>query len=120
MKYMVLIYGNETTWNSWTDQDHEYVISAHKALTEDLKESGAFLSSAGLTTLEAATVTRRTGRTVITDGPFAEAKEVLAGYYLLECPSLSEATEIAARLPEAAWNTIEVRALLSEEDLGMT
>lgn len=107
-----MIYGNQATWDSWSPEDYQAVMSAHATLQADLAASGEFVGTEGLTTVDARTVRVRDGAPVVTDGPFTEAKEVLAGYYLVECESLERATEIAARLPEAAYDPIEVRRIM--------
>lgn len=110
-----MIYGNDTTWDSWTDQDRLDVAEAHGLLLRDLTESGELIGSEGLTTIGARTVRMSAGQPIVTDGPFTEAKEVLAGYYLVDCADLDRATEIAARLPEARFDPIEVRALMDQD-----
>ena len=114
-----MIYGNPTTWDSWTDEDYADVIRAHQALQKDLTGSGELIGSAGLTTVDARTVRVSDAVPVVTDGPFTEAKEYLAGYYLVDCASIERATEIAGSLPEARYNPIEVRRIMDQAELGM-
>src|SRR5262245_13987889 len=104
-----MIYGNPATWDSWTDEDYGEVIRVHQAIQRDLTESGELVGSAGLTTIGARTVRVSGDVPVVTDGPFTEAKEYLAGYYVVDCASVERASEIAARLPEARYNPVEVR-----------
>lgn len=111
---MLMIYGNKSTWESWSDQDYDEVIAAHKVLLADLTASGELVGSAGLTTLNARSVRVHDGVPAVTDGPFTEAKEVLAGYYLVECDGVERATEIAARIPEAKYDPIEVREIMDD------
>ena len=108
---MLLIYGNQQTWDLLADRGYDDLMKRHVALGDELAGSGELLGSGGLTTVDARTIRVRDGETAITDGPFAEAKEVLAGYYLVECDSLERATDIARRIPEAELNLVEVRQL---------
>jgi hypothetical protein len=110
VKYMLLIYGNDQTWDSLDAEGIESVYDKHRALLAETKAAGELLAADGLTTDNARIVQVQDGVPAVTDGPFTESKEVLAGYYLLEC-SLERATELAARLPEARYSPIEVRAL---------
>jgi hypothetical protein len=110
VKYMLLIYGNQETWDALDAVGMEAVWSRHRELMAELKASGEFVAADGLTTADARVVRIQDGVPAVTDGPFSEAKEVLAGYYLVDC-SLERATELAARLPEAPYSPIEVRAL---------
>ena len=119
MKYLLMIYGNQSTWDSWSDADYEAVIAAHTMLQEELFASGELVGAEGLTTEEARTVRVSGGVPAVTDGPFTEAKEVLAGYYLVECDSVERATEIASRLPEAQYDPIEIRRIMDRAEFGM-
>jgi hypothetical protein len=112
---MLLIYGNQATWDAMVEEDYQ----AHASLVEELGESGELLGSEGLTTLNARTVRAPNGVPVVTDGPFSEAKEVLAGYYLVDCDSLERATEVAARLPETRRSLVEVRRIMDKAEMGM-
>lgn len=108
MKYMLLIYGNDETWDTLHAEGIEGVLDQHRVLAEELKANGELVDGIGLTTTNARVVRVRDGVPAITDGPFTEAKEVLAGYYIVDC-SAERATEIAARLPEAPYSPIEIR-----------
>ncbi|GAA1673811.1 YciI family protein [Kribbella sp. NPDC056951] len=110
MKYMLLIYGNTETWEAMRAEGMDAVYGAHRALLAEMRAAGEFVASDGLTTAGARVVQLQDGVPAVTDGPFTEAKEVLAGYYLVEC-SLERATELAAKLPEARFSPIEIRAL---------
>jgi hypothetical protein len=114
VKYMLMIYGKPETWDSWSEEDNQRVIAAHKELVADITASGELIGTAGLTTVNARSVRVHDGVPAVTDGPFTEAKEVLAGYYLVECDSIERATEIAARVPEAAYDPIEVREVMED------
>lgn len=109
MKYMLLIYGNTETWDTLQALGIEGVLDQHRKLTEELKANGEFIDGLGLTTANARVVRVSDGVPAVTDGPFTEAKEVLAGYYLVDC-SPERAVEIAARLPEAPYSPIEIRS----------
>ncbi len=113
MKYLIMVHSNPTSlahWETLTDAEKEEFGRAHYALTDALLDSGHLVASEGLAPVETATqVTVRDGAIVATDGPFAEVKEHLAGFYLVECSDLDEAVGIAARVPDAAFNHVEVR-----------
>ena len=112
MKYMLLIYGNQETWDLLEERGYGDLMKRHVALGEELAATGEFVGSSGLTTAESRTVRVRNGAPEITDGPYAEAKEVLAGYYLVDVTSLDRAIEIAARIPEAELDLVEIRPLI--------
>ncbi|MDX2968081.1 YciI family protein [Kribbella solani] len=108
MKYMLLIYGNEQTWSALAALGLDQVLDEHRKLGAELKANGELVDGIGLTVDNARVVRVNDGVAAVTDGPFTEAKEVLAGYYLVDC-DLDRATEIAARLPEAPYSPIEIR-----------
>ncbi|HZX04948.1 YciI family protein [Kribbella sp.] len=109
MKYMLLIYGNQETWDALHEQGIDGVMEQHHKLSAELTASGELVDGIGLTTANARVVRVQDGVPAVTDGPFTEAKEVLAGYYVVDCASLDRATEIATRLPEAPYSPIEIR-----------
>src|SRR6185437_16950470 len=89
------------------------MMGAYRAYTEAMKKAGVFVAGDALQTSDTATVVRvRDGRTQVLDGPYAEAKEQLAGYYLIEARDLDAALEWAARCPGAEWGTMEVRPIM--------
>jgi hypothetical protein len=112
MKYLLMIYGNETTWDALSQDDE--VMSRHRALLDELGASGELIGTEGLTTAGARTVRVFGGEAIVTDGPFTEAKEMLAGYYLVDCASIERATQIAARIPEARFSPVEVRRIMDD------
>jgi hypothetical protein len=116
VKYVILIYHNARSrdvWNAFTDAQRAAGIQAHMQLVEDLTESTELVLPVALAEpSEGARVSQRAGA-VSTDGPFAEAKEHLAGFYLVDCDSLSRAVAIGGRIPEAAFGLVEVRPLLA-------
>ncbi|MCW2885896.1 MAG: hypothetical protein QOE54_2569 [Streptosporangiaceae bacterium] len=114
MKYMLLIYGNQATWDASLEKEYREVVEAHEVLIKELTESGELVAAVGLTIVDARTVQVRDGVPAVTDGPFTEAKEVLAGYYLVDCESIERATEIATRVPEARLDPVEVRRLMDD------
>jgi hypothetical protein len=120
VKYLLMIYGNKQTWDGWSEDDYQAVIRTHLELQAELTASGELVGSEGLTTVDARTVRVSGGGPVVTDGPFTEVKEVLAGYYVVDCASLERAVEIAGRLPEARFDPIEVRRIMDKSEFGMT
>jgi len=111
MQYALLIYEDESKNSShWPAGTRQAFFEEFHALTRELREKGILLASQRLTeTSSATTVQVRDGQTLTTDGPFAETKESLAGFYLLECADLDEALRWAARVPIARTGSIEVR-----------
>lgn len=115
MKYMLLVYLAEDALSD-SERQHCYLESAQ--LTQDLNASGQYLSASPLHPVSTATSVRiRDGRRVVTDGPFAETREQLGGYYLVEARDLDEALSIAERIPPARFGTIEIRPVLEIEGL---
>jgi hypothetical protein len=119
VKYLLLIYLNRESrkvWEALPEDQRAEGMRAHAALDEDLAASGELIVTEALAdTSLAKRVSEREGKTITSDGPFAEAKEILAGIYLIECESIERAIEIAARMPEAPIGEIEVRPIM---DLG--
>lgn len=119
MKYLILIWSNPASrkaWDGFSDGERAEGYRAYAALTEELAGSGELIVTEALADpSQASRVSVTEGRTVTSDGPFAEVKEHLAGFYLVDCDSRERATEIAARVPEAELGLIEVRPVL---DLG--
>ena len=110
MKYMLLVYLDEQALTE-TEREDCYVKSAQ--LAQDLNSSGNFLSAGPLHPVATATSVRvRDGRRLVTDGPFAETREQLGGYYLIEARDLDDAMGIAERIPVARLGTIEIRPVL--------
>ena len=114
MQYMLLIYGDESAWSTRSEEENGKIFQDYGAYTEELRASGAFVEGAPLQpTGTATTVTLVDGDRVVTDGPFAETKEQLGGYYIVDVASLDEALEWAAKIPSARLGTIEVRPVMS-------
>ena len=111
-QYMVLVYEEEV--DPAVQAEREQQLPMFAELHRSLREAGLLVGVQRLHSVQSATSVRvRDGQTEIIDGPFAVTKEVLAGYYVLECADLDEALKQAARLPMARWGTIEVRPVLS-------
>lgn len=115
MKYMLLIYGAEDAIN---DTERKACYGKSSQLAHDLKANGQYLSASPLHSVSTATSVRvRSGKRMVTDGPFAETREQLGGFYLIDASDLDEAIGIAERVPGAAWGTIEVRPIVELPDL---
>ena len=113
-QYMLLVYEEEVGEAGQAERDRELPVLVE--LNRSLREAGLLGTVRGLRSVETATSVRvREGEAEITDGPFAVTKEVLAGFYLLECADLDEALEQAARMPMAGWGTVEVRPVVSAD-----
>jgi hypothetical protein len=123
VKYLILIYSNPASravWEGLSDAQRAEGLQRYAALNEDLAASGELIVAEALADPSLATrVSVRAGRTMTTDGPFAEAKEHLAGFYLIECEGIDRAVGHAARVPEAAYGLVEVRPVLDLNGLGL-
>ena len=123
MKFLILIYSNPTflkVWEGLSDTEQLEFSRGHLALSDSLAASGELIVSEGLADPSLAKrVSVRDGQTMTSDGPFAEVKEHLAGFYLIECESIERAIEHAARVPDAAYNEVEVRPVLDLSGLEM-
>ncbi len=113
MKYMILIYGNVESWEAMTPESFAALMAAHEALQAELKESGEFVDTNELPAENAKIVRRRDGVAEVTDGPFTEVKEIVAGYYIVDCVDMARATEIAGKLAESEFGLVEVRQMTS-------
>ena len=110
MKYMLLIY---TAENAWTDGEREQCLVESTQLTHELNANGQYLGASPLLPVAMATSVRvREGKRLVTDGPFAETREQLGGYFLIEARDLNEAINIAGRIPGSRKGTVEVRPVL--------
>ena len=116
MKYVILIHSNPQSreiWESFTDSQRAEGYRAYAALGEELMASGELIVTEALADPSLTKrVSVRDGRTITSDGPFAEVKEHLAGFFLIECESEARAVEIAARIPEADLDLVELRPVL--------
>jgi hypothetical protein len=113
VKYLVLIYGDEHGFEEMTEEQRQAVYKQYDELASDLATKGQMLGADELApTTSATTVRVRDGERLVTDGPFAETKEQLGGYFLVEVDDLDAAIDIAARVPSARSGSIEVRPLM--------
>jgi hypothetical protein len=121
VKYLILIYSNPASreiWEGFSDDQRAEGYRYYAALTEELAAAGELIVSEALADPSLTTrVTVLDGQTLTSDGPFAETKELLGGFFLLECESHERAVEVAARVPEAELGLVEVRPVLG---LGVT
>ena len=113
MKYLCLIYADEKIEPQPGTPEMERLMEAYGAFTHDIQEKGVMVGGEALQPVATATTVRlRGGKTEIVDGPFAETKEQLGGFYILDCKDLDEALSIAARIPSAEHGSVEVRPVL--------
>jgi len=110
MKYMLLVYSEE---KALTDSERQHCYAESTELTHELDARGQFIAASPLQPVATATSVRvREGKRLVTDGPFAETREQLGGYFLIEASDLNEAVAIAGRIPAARWGTVEVRPVV--------
>lgn len=110
MKYMLLIYADE---NAWTETERAACYAESAQLAQRLHESGQYVSANPLHSVSTATSVRvREGKRVVTDGPFAETREQLGGYFLIEATDLDEAITVASRIPGARKGSVEIRPVM--------
>ncbi len=113
MRYMLLIYGDEADDLNPADAGFDEMMTGYAAFTQEVQEKGAFLGGEPLQSVATATTVRvRDGKASHVDGPFAETREQLGGYYLLECKDLDQALDYATRIPAASRGCVEVRPIM--------
>jgi hypothetical protein len=113
VEYLLLIYGDEDGWEALSDEERETAIGEYVALRRDLAAQDKYGGSNELHGVETATTVRvRDGDALVTDGPFAETKEQVGGYFLVDAESLDEAIEWAARIPAARRGAVEIRPVV--------
>jgi hypothetical protein len=113
MQYLLLIYGPEDVWATMSEAETGAVMDEYRAFTESIQAQGIMQSGAPLAASSTArTVRVRDGRATVSDGPFAETREQLGGFYLVDCETEQEAIDAAARIPNARFGSIEVRPLM--------
>ena len=113
MKYLCLIYENEQAWAAMPQPEADAMMGEYFAFTDGYTKSGHVLGSNALQPTQTATTVRvRNGKISTTDGPFAETREQLGGYYLVEAKDLNEAIQVAAKIPGARTGSIEVRPIM--------
>jgi hypothetical protein len=113
MKYLCLIYDDESMWGKMSKEEGGKFMAGYDAFTKDIKASGHYVGGNPLQPTSTATTVRvRNGKVSTTDGPYAETKEQLGGYYLVEAKDLNDAIQVAARIPGALGGAIEVRPIM--------
>jgi hypothetical protein len=113
VQYLLLINDEESVWGSLPESERNAMYAEYGSYTEELRTRGLLVDANQLQpTSTATTVSVRDGETIVTDGPFAETKEVLGGYYLIDVETLDEALEWAAKIPSARYGHIEVRPVV--------
>src|SRR5262245_13024821 len=113
MQYLLLIYEREADWNAMRDEEHGAILPEYMRFTQGImKRAHHRAVQAHQPVATATTVRVRNGKTVTTDGPFAETREQLGGYYLVEAKDLDEAISLAARIPAARYGSVEVRPIM--------
>ena len=117
MKYLALIYSDETAWEAFSEEERAAGYAQYTAFSEEAGKAGVIVGGDELAAVRTATTVRvRDGQTQVTDGPYAETKEALGGYFLLECASMDEALDWAAKIPGAHHGAVEVRPVHAGED----
>jgi hypothetical protein len=112
MQYLLLIYDDEKIWEAMSKEQSGSMMGSYMKFTNDIKASGHMRAGDALQPVHTATTVRvRDGKTTTTDGPFAETREQLGGYYLIEAKDLDEAVKIAAKIPSATVGSIEIRPI---------
>src|SRR5262245_26273816 len=118
MKYALLIYGAEKDWAEKSQEEQGSIYSEYMNYTRELKDSGKMLSCAPLDPTSTATTIRvRSGKTAPTDGPFADTKEQLGGFYVVDVKDLNEAIDWASRIPDAQTGSVEIRPLMDVPEM---
>ena len=116
MQYALTIYDDQSKWGDMTPEDGAAVSEAYGKVTEEMRAAGIYRAGEGLQPVTTATTVRvPNGERLVTDGPFAETKEQLAGFYVLDCKDLDEAIEWAAKIPGAQSGCVEVRPVIQYE-----
>ena len=116
MQYVLLIYSNEKDWTDWSSTDRDSMLREYMEFSKSIAQSGHYRAGDELApTSNATTVRVRDKKRLVTDGPFAETKEQLGGYYLIEAKDLDDAIAIAARVPSARLGSIEVRPIIPHD-----
>jgi hypothetical protein len=113
MKYMLLIYGSEKSGPTYGTPEFDAYLGEYQSFTDSVKGSGKYIGGEALNPVSTATSVRvRKGKTESMDGPFAETKGQLGGFYILDCKDLDEAIAFAAKIPDARTGTVEVRPVM--------
>ena len=113
MRYLCLIYEDEKNWAKMPKEQSDNVMGEYFSFTDGIKKSGHYLGGEALQPTESATTVRvRNGKISTTDGPFAETKEQLGGYYLIDAKDLNDAIQVAAKIPSARFGEVEIRPIM--------
>ena len=116
MRYLCLIYDQESKWDTMPKEEADSFMGEYFSFTEDIRKNGQYLAGEALQPTPTATTVRvRNGKVSTTDGPFAETKEQLGGYYLINAKDLNEAIQVASRIPSARLGSIEIRPVVEFE-----
>ena len=121
MQFMLLIYDDEQTWQGFSEEERTALMGEYFAYTDELRAAGAYVAADALQPVGTATTVRaRDGEQLLTDGPFAETKERLGGYYIVDVDSIDEAIQWAAKIPSARYGSIEGRPVMvyDREEVG--
>jgi hypothetical protein len=119
VQYMLLIYADENGWDRLGEDEQGRMMQSYRAFTQELSGAGAMIAGDALQSTQNATTVRvQNDETLTTDGPFAETKEQLGGYYLIEAESLDDAIEWAAKIPASSYGSVEVRPVVVFEEAG--
>jgi hypothetical protein len=120
MKYMLVLIGDESQYADWSQEDIQRDMQRWDEYTKQLVAAGAFVSGEGLGPSANVTTLRiQNGERILTDGPFAETKEQIGGFYVIEAKDLDEAIDWAAKLPSAEYGVTEIRPVMDYEAAGM-
>jgi hypothetical protein len=113
MQYLLLIYAKESDWASRSEAEKGQIFQDYMSFAQSIRASGNYVGGEALQPVATATTVRvKNGKTLTTDGPFAETKEQLGGYFLIEAKNLDEAIAIAARIPDSKTGSVEVRPIM--------
>ena len=113
MRYLCLIYENEKAWESLPTAESEAVMNEYFTFTSDIQKNGKYVAGEALQPTQTATTVRvRNGKVSTTDGPFAETKEQLGGFYVIEAKDLNDAIQVASRIPSVRFGSVEIRPVM--------
>ena len=119
MKYLLLLFGDESSWADMTDEEAGAELAAYERYGEEATKAGVFVAGEGLQPTSTATTMRIAGgERILSDGPFAETKEQLGGFYVLDCKDLDDALAWAERCPASGSGSIEIRPVMDYEAVG--
>ena len=121
MQFMCLIYDDQKAWQEFSEEEQKAAMAQYFAFTEEARQAGVYVAADALQPVGTATTVRvRDGEQLLTDGPFAETKERLGGYYIVDVDSIDEAIQWAAKIPSARYGSIEVRPVMvyDREEVG--